>query len=92
MNRIIAAIGLVSVGAAVFGAVSTIGNRLYDKLESDYAKNANDNWNKAWDMGYKLGIEQTYRQVDAAAHNGWVLTIETFEGYKKKVKVHYEEE
>lgn len=89
MNKFVAAIGLVSVGAAVFGAVSTIGNRLYDKLEADYAKTANDNWSKAWDMAYELGRSQIYREVDAAARNDWVLTIEPFEDYKKKVKVTY---
>ena len=92
MNKIVAAIGLVSVGAAIFGAVSTIGNRLYDKLEADYAKESKDNWNKAWDMAYKLGREQVYAQVDAAAYNGWSMTIEPFEGYKKKVKVTFVDE
>jgi hypothetical protein len=92
MNKIVTAIGLVSVGAAVFGAVSTIGNRLYDKLEADYAKTANDNWSKAWDMAYKHGKEEVYCDVDTAARNDWVLTIEPFEGYKKKVKVTYVDE
>ena len=92
MNKFVAAIGLVSVGAVVFGAVSTIGNRLYDKLEADYAKDANDKWNRAWDMAYKAGKERVYSQVDTAAHNGWVMTIEPFEGYKKKVKVTFVDE
>ena len=92
MNKIVAAIGLVSVGAAIFGAVSTIGNRLYDKLEADYAKESKDNWNKAWDMAYKLGKEQTHQMVDTYARNGWVMTIEPFEGFKKKVKITYVDE
>lgn len=92
MNKIVAAIGLVSVGAAIFGAVSTIGNRLYDELEAYYAKNANDNWNKAWDMAYKLGKEHVCAEVETAARNDWVMEIEPFEGYKKKVKVTFVDE
>jgi hypothetical protein len=92
MNKIVAAIGLVSLGAAIFGAVSTIGNRLYDKLEADYAEESKDNWNKAWDMAYKLGKEHVYALVDAAAYNDWPMTIEPFEGYKKKVKVTFVDE
>jgi hypothetical protein len=92
MNKFVAAIGLVSVGAAIFGAVSSIGNRLYDKLEADYAKESKDNWNNAWDMAYKLGREQVYQMVDASAYNGWEMTIEPFEGYKKKVKVTFVDE
>ena len=92
MNKIVAAIGLVSVGAAIFGAVSTIGNRLYDKLEADYAKLAKDNWSKAWDMAYKNGKEQTYQMVDTYARNDWVMTIEPVEGLKKKVKITYVDE
>ena len=91
MKNFVAAIGLVSVGAAIFGAVSTIGNRLYDKLEADYAKNAKDNWNKAWDMAYKQGKQHAYDQVDAAARNDWTITIEPFVG-TKKVKVTYVED
>ena len=91
MKNFVAAIGLVSVGAAVFGAVSTIGNRLYDKLEADYAKNANDKWNKAWDMAYKQGKQHAFEEVDAAARNDWAITIEPFLG-TKKVKVTYVED